>query len=580
MHSSSSFCRSQRWSAALSFVLAATLAACGGGGGDSSGGGAAGPLTITGTAANGAAIGGGTVDAKCGAGSGSGSTQADGTYSLTIAGGAWPCVVRVTVAGGPVLYSLTPGAGSAAVANITPFTQLIFASLLAAEPAGAYDSFSSSVAAAITSAALAASQAQVVQLLKAAGIDITSLGDLISATLTPRTATAPGDAYDQALDNLASSLSRSGTTLATLTTAAVGAASGPSTAPVASLPAELLLQPATPTCSAMRSGTYRLVTPTSGATIAEQTSLAVFDATTLRITRADGSTSTWSANGECRFTDQGSGYSADLVVSQAGVMVGRYTKDNGATYRNFIGFVEQSHTLAELAGDWNNINLGPQGAGFVGSAGSATLNASGVFTAGTACENASTWAIDVCTPLTASLLDLLSPLVVDNSGGFDFIDKVPQAVTARAFAYRSGSGRLMMVAVGREGGFGFWAPQSSVALPTVGAVTTSWNIDTNASLGSASAIYLRSNTIASVDAATGSYSRIQKTPGTNNDHPETLFINNPRAGFLFRPAGSSTAVDGSLQTINQFSALRLPGSGIAPALLQRLQLFNLSVIAP
>jgi hypothetical protein len=566
--------------ATAALIAALVLAACGGGGGsDAPVAVTPDTLTLSGTAASGAAIVGPVVDAKCAAGSASGTTLADGAYSLSIAGGTWPCVVRVAAPGGVALHSVATGSGLVASANITPVTQLVFASLFSADPATYYASFSSAVAAAISGSAVASAQASVVAFLKAAGVDLSSVGDLISGPLKPKTSAAAGDAYDVALDTLASALASSGSTLGTLTAAVINANPGQDN-PVASLPAELLLRRATSTCAAMRSGTYRIVTPTSGTTIDAQHGLATFDASTLRITRSDGSISTWTPNGACRFSDQGAGYSADVVVSQAGVLVGRYTRDNGVTFRNFVGFPEQTHNLAELAGDWNTLGMSRVATGYVGSAGSATLNTAGVLTAGASCQNNSTWAIDVCVPLGSVILNLVPALTVNGAGGFDSIDPTTQAILGRSFAYRAGSGALMLLAVGRDGGFSFWTPQRSLALPTVGTVTTSWNFDMLASLASASSTYERSNTINSVDAATGSYVRTQKTPGTNNDHLETLFVNNPRAGFLYRAAGSATAIDGSLQNINEYTLLRTQGMGFSPLLLRSLKLFEFSVAQP
>jgi hypothetical protein len=575
----STLARSRRSPLAMALLFIATLAACGGGGGD--GGNPPGSaLTLAGTAATGAAVAGAAIEAKCSAGAAGGTTQADGSYSISIAGGAWPCLVRVTTASGVVLHSVAAGSGASATANVTPVSELILASLVGLVPSGYYASFDSTAAAAVSAAAVVDAQARVVAVLKAAGIDLSALGDLISASLRAKTATGAGDAYDQALDALASALSSSGTTLDALTTAVIRSAQPPSADLIPSLPAELLLRRATPTCTAMRSSTYRIVTPTAGAAMADQSGLAVFDAGSMSITRPDGSTGTWTANGNCRFTDQGTGYSADVVVSQAGVLVGRYTRDNGATYKNFVGFAEQAHAVAELAGDWNVMGMSPVAAGFVGNAGSATLDAAGVLTAGATCQNNSTWAVDVCVTLSSAALALFPPFVADSTGGFDSIDASTQTITGRAFAYKNGSGGVMLAVVGQGGGFAFWAPMRTLALPTVGVVTTSWNFDVVASLASASANYERSNTITAIDAASSSYSRIQKTPGTNNDHPETLFVNNPRDGFVFRPAGSSMGADGSVQKINEFTASRMPGMGFGVLVLPPLKLFEFFATQP
>lgn len=86
-----------------------------------------------------------------------------------------------------------------------------------------------------------------------------SVGDAISATVTP--------AYTAALTNLASTLTSSGATLATLTTAVANTStttvSGmpPAASGTPSLPADLVLRTAASNCSALRSGSYRIVLP-------------------------------------------------------------------------------------------------------------------------------------------------------------------------------------------------------------------------------------------------------------------------------------------------------------------------------
>jgi len=73
-------------------------------------------------AATGAAIGGKTVEAKCSAGTGSATSNADGSYSISVTSGSLPCVLKVAPASGPALYSVATGSGSSAVANISPVT--------------------------------------------------------------------------------------------------------------------------------------------------------------------------------------------------------------------------------------------------------------------------------------------------------------------------------------------------------------------------------------------------------------------------------------------------------------------------
>src|SRR5690349_4460247 len=135
--------RTRKWGARralgviAAMLVAIGLAACGGGGGGGAvvPGGSAAALTLNGTAAQGAAIAGRPVDAKCVAGTGSATTAADGSYTLTITAGTLPCVLRVTLASGASLHTLAVGPGPTLVANLTPATQLIVASLVARDPA-------------------------------------------------------------------------------------------------------------------------------------------------------------------------------------------------------------------------------------------------------------------------------------------------------------------------------------------------------------------------------------------------------------------------------------------------------------
>jgi hypothetical protein len=95
------------------------LTACSGGGGGAG-------YTITGVAASGAAISQGILDVHCQQGSASAVTALDGSYSVTIAGGQGPCILRASQpATGLVLHSLVEGGASSA--NITPVTELILA---------------------------------------------------------------------------------------------------------------------------------------------------------------------------------------------------------------------------------------------------------------------------------------------------------------------------------------------------------------------------------------------------------------------------------------------------------------------
>lgn len=108
---------------------ALTLVACGG---DS----ATVPLDIKGVAATGLAIEGGSVVVQCVSGTGTATTLANGSYTVTVQNGQGPCLVTVTK-GSVVLRSITSQTTSGtAVANVTPFSNAIVDALVIAKGAG------------------------------------------------------------------------------------------------------------------------------------------------------------------------------------------------------------------------------------------------------------------------------------------------------------------------------------------------------------------------------------------------------------------------------------------------------------
>ena len=101
----------------------ALLAACGGGGdGDAA-------LTLKGTAAVGAPLVV-AVTATCKTGTGSATSNSDGTYTVAIVGGVGPCLLKIQPATGATLYSITSGSGATQTANITPMTNMLVTYLL------------------------------------------------------------------------------------------------------------------------------------------------------------------------------------------------------------------------------------------------------------------------------------------------------------------------------------------------------------------------------------------------------------------------------------------------------------------
>ena len=594
----------------LNLLLAASglctlmLAGCGGGDDGSSAGTdttttttttTSNALTISGVAAKGEAIASGTVSAKCAAGSAAtASTANDGSYTISVSAGALPCVLQVTSSDSTVtLYSVAAGSGSSATANITPLTQLVVASLTGADPASYFASFDNSAASTVTSSALTGAQTAVVSTLAAAGIDVSAsaVGDLLTGTLTAKsTTTTAGNAYDVALDALAAKLASTvdsagaAMTLATLTAtvAATSSAATPTTSTAStsntpSLPADLLLKTAASNCSALRSGTYRVVLPAAGAALADQYGTITIDAATLAVTYTDGSPGTWAANGNCRYSDDNG--KTDIVVSQAGVLVARsYDSDTG-TYKPVIAFPVQSHTLAELEGTWNTLGMqyDSSSAAYVGATATATFSATGTLSAVSVCSNASTWSVASCSEQASGLPSFQA----NADGGFDVIDAGGTTAGGRTFAYKAGNGDLMMLHVDADGSFEVRTKQRTNDLPAVGRVSTGWDFRfTNHGLATPT-VSESTNTVTATDSAASSYTRLAKTLGATDEHLETVLVNSPRNGYNFRAAATVTGTDGTtVVNVAEWTNLVLRGMGLNALLRPAQKQFMFSVQQP
>jgi hypothetical protein len=178
-------------------VLALALTACGGGSDSTNGNGPA-SNSLSGTAATGAAIASGTVTAKCVTGTTSGTTAADGSFTLSLSSGQTaPCILQVTKAGTPAieLYGFATAAGHV---NITPLTDMVLSNATQDSPAVAFNNFDAAHVSTITTGLVAAKAYVLAQL---AGTTLgTPTGDLLTGTF------AVGDANDHVLDHLATAM--------------------------------------------------------------------------------------------------------------------------------------------------------------------------------------------------------------------------------------------------------------------------------------------------------------------------------------------------------------------------------------
>lgn len=518
---------------------------------------------MTGTAARGgAAIAARPIEAKCSTGSGSITSATDGKFRLDVTDGVLPCVLRATAADGTVLHSVATGTGDSAVANINPVTHLVVAALTGTDPAAFYGNFTSATAGAVSSGGVTAAVTAVAATLQPASINVAALGNVLTADFTA------GNAYGQALDALAAAQTSSGTTLAQLTQTVANTTTVVASTPsgTSSLPADLLLRPAASNCSALRSGRYRIVIPQTAPAGSFSTGYFDLNAATLGYVADDGNTGSLVPAGTCQYTFDGG--ASQLVVSQAGVVVLR-SQESGVM-RIGIGFPEQTHTVAALEGTWNSLGMEGNGTAYLAQAATVTFNSSGVSTTISYCAD-----VKNCVPVTTTTLTRS----VNSSGGFTNTYSDGNSAD-RTFVYRAGGGELMAVSIAGGGHFDLATRKRINDLPAVGTVASFWNFDVNNQLQVPSALTVGRNTITSVNAATGAFTR-DNFNAADVSRPESLMANTPRPGYTLRNAQTGV-INSAGATVNvpEFIALPFRGMGLSAVSLTASGVYNLSVLQP
>lgn len=562
----------------LAIVGAGLLTIYGCGGGGSSAAPSNVTTTFSGVAATGAALAGATVNINCAAGSGSTTTNpTDGSYSVDIKNITLPCVLRATSSDNTtVLYSVTSATATSSntqVANITPLTQLLVASLTGGEPKDFFENVTTSPAIitnVVTDSAIGTAQTAVLSTLGNAGIDVSNLSgtSLVNGTLV---AGSPTNAHDVALEALSAKLESTGTTLAILTTTVADTSTTASstgtttaTANVAKLPAALLLSTADKHCAALRSGDYWAISPVKGGNMADQFTSGSYNAGTKTATNLVGDSAVFSnASTACSYhlaSDTASVIS-DIVVSQAGVVVARY-QDGGGVYRLGFAIPKQAIAVSELEGTWNALGfeVNDGSTSYSGRMWTATVGSTGVTGDATACDGTSL--TSTCSAVSTSELPTFSS---NSDGGFNVTTPAFPNDAARAFAYRAGNGDLMLVMVSGNDSVSVWTHKRTQSLPTVGAIQgAGWSIRT---LGTLVANALSSgftNTITAIDSSAGSYTRTVNLANGTADYSETILLNTPLAGYNFRAIGSTTSVfDGRLVKLRERTSLGLRGMGVS-----------------
>ncbi|WP_373376705.1 hypothetical protein [Cupriavidus nantongensis] len=508
----------------LTGLAAAVLTACGGGGGDSAPTAAPTATKITGTAAVGAALGNATVQAKCAAGSGTATTAADGTFTLSIEGATRPCVLSVKTPDGTTLHSvLEAGTGTTAVANITPLTELVTASLAQGSTTAFFEQFDAAAQAKLTSDGLL-SATQAVRLVLTGVVDLGSVDPLKDPLVAANGANA-GNAQDKLLDQLGDRLEASQTTLDELSSA-VGANADAAAVQTA-------LQPAAATCAGLKTGKYHVIG--LGSAAAEAGDL---DAAALKLQLGNETVPfTAVANDNCRFTVPGTnGATNTVMVAKSGIALA-VPPAGPMTDLPTLLVPAQAVALADLAGDWNGLGMerDHSGAPYASRRVTFSIDAAGKLTKGADCSG-----VNTCEPWLPEELPTLS---ANADGSIKISDSFGSQL---AYAFKGTDGQVTVV-ITHDDGFMMATKQVVRPLPVVGATNSYWDtlvygglVPTLENAGTWSTI------VTVVDAQTGSYTRKRVEDG----RLDSWKVNSPANGLRYRAASIKASEMISLVTGN------------------------------
>ena len=547
-----------RWLPSL--LVTAVLAACGGGGSSAPATPATpatpASLTVSGTTAVGAALAGASVAIQCASGSTTVTSNATGTYSATLSGGALPCVLTATSAdGNTVLHSAVPGTGTATVtANITPLTELLVAALAQNDPQAFVSSFTSGTT--ISASDLVAAQTTVLAALSAAGVDTSAVTDAIGGAITA----GSGAGYDGVLDALQARLAGAGVTLSEVTTA-VATSSGTGATTVAGT-ITTALAPAASSCPGLKSGPLRVIDFGTGSS-----ERVVVDASALTVTDSGNTVYTMTRNADCDYT-VANGSNTRVLVARSGLAT--LVTGSGLSGEVAVAIPEQSLDVGALAGVFNRIQYG--GTTFdtdVGDFGSVTFNAAGQNTASMNCPNG----LGSCAPDTSPAP--FGHLVVNPQGGFDYIDEPSSAVAARVYAFRTPVGKTMAVVQEPNGTIAVFTPQEALEAPTVGSQTSFWQYSVNPTAG-VMAQPDDTVTVTAFDAASGILSRSFASDG----HTDTFTVNQPFAGTRNRAVNGCATSGGGAFNCNGVVQVPFGGLTLSVSSVTNRHFINVSVQKP
>ena len=564
-------------------ALIATFVACGG-----SGSSVTSNLSLSGTAASGAALAGATIDAKCAEGSTSTTTTADGSYTLTVPGGALPCMVRATSSDSATVYHalVDSSAGtSSAVVNVTPITELIMAQAIGATstPSAVFASNSTPPSTAVTN--LPTSITSVASSLKTAtngSVDFSAYNPM-TTPFKAATSSAAGDAMDGKIDALMNTLKTANQSVSDISNTLIASSSG-STSTLANA-----LAPLPSLCPYAHSGNYQFVSSSGGNTTIS------LDLTAKTVTVADnswggtGGTSEtnafiWVNEAKCQgvtltTSTSSSSSGKQFAFSKGGVIVAATGSGSASsttssvstsntpatpTSNGFaIGFPVQKIPLTSMPNTFSMVEYDTPAS--TGSTYPATfwgvykLDTNGNLTC---LQNTNP---DVCAAI--------SGIVTANTDG-TFNLKITNTTTStswnnKLFVYRAPDGQILYTGtIANNGGMVIGTVQKPLVVPSATTAVNVWEVRsaTSSATNSASTtVATYSYTEAPVDST--SYKRSYQTKnGAANDWVDTFIVNSPTTGFRKRPAltyNGASAVDNFVLPLPGNMGAFIDGKGTA-----------------
>lgn len=544
-------------------AAAALVTACGGGSSGGSAPASASGVVLSGTAATGLALANAPVTAACATGTATATTDARGNYTMTVDGGALPCLLQVTatVNGSQVALRSVAEAGTvsgtntAARANITPLSELVVAGATGRGPAELAQLLSggpasiAQVLSSLTTANLNATVTTVLAALKTAtGVDFGSI-DPLKASLTAATTTAPGggDQFDKLLDSLGTKINTQSLPLIAAQVATNISGGASAIAPSLST---------APGCAGALSGKYRFVSLDGEV----ETATLDFGAMTIHY---DGHPSSvaiaQNPNQACDFAIAEGGQFSEQASYRYAIGpqgAGAYHGFGSTDMTNGYMFPVQSAKVADMAGTWllaQNGVASTETQPRVNWLSKLTIATTGAVT-GCDYDDATSWS-GACTDGSP---DMVPQLVATTDGGVEVHEGAD--TTGRLWAFRSPAGTTTLYGSTAVSGSPLQTSliatkAQALILPAAGTVNKSLNFRTvrstlqNAFL-TGQAPFVSTFTIQSPDSTAGTYVRTGTSEGTSQT--QTLRINAPQSGlrqFAANTAAIQMPVAGSGLTL-------------------------------